>query len=210
VLMAGVLARQRDTDLTRQWEIAVAAHFDTYGLRAGYVDDGTLSPQELHRLQRPQLSPRGYHTSSPVNGAPQHHYVLQAALASLEDWARGGPPAPAANVFDTHKFQPLRLQRDSHGIVRGGVRTPWVDAPVATYSGLGQRVRGFGILFGSTRAWSAREVATRYPGGPDQYRSEFDAALGASVDAGFLLPEDREEATALGHLSWPDVNEETP
>ena len=31
-----------------------------------------------------------------INFAPQHHYVLQAAIAGLHSWVRTGEPPPSA------------------------------------------------------------------------------------------------------------------
>lgn len=201
-LLGGVFARQEDTRLHRTWEIAGAAHFDTYGLRAGYLDDGTLTPAALLAGLAPQRSPRGFRTSAPVNSGPQQHYVLQAALHALSRWVADGVAPPTATPLRTRPLQPLRMRRDERGIAEGGVRTPWVDVPLTVLSGLGQRTPGCGLLFGSTRPLPTRALEQLYPGGSDDYRTAFRAALGDAVAGGFLLTEDLTEIAALGESAW--------
>ena len=49
-LLGGGRAGQRDSERLRQWEIAGAAHADTYLVIAGNSDDGTLAPERLAEL----------------------------------------------------------------------------------------------------------------------------------------------------------------
>ena len=205
VLMGSGFARQPDGARFRLWEIAGAAHFDTYGLRAGRIDDGRRPPEELHEALRPMADPRGHRTSAPVNSGPQQHYVLQAALSHLARWAAGGAPPPAAPRLATRPLLPLALIRDDAGIAVGGLRTPWVDAATAVLSGLGQRVRSYGMLFGSTCPLPGRELAARYPAGRTDFEARFEAATWQAVDAGHLLADDAEEILALGRCAWADV-----
>jgi hypothetical protein len=203
VLMGGAFARQPDGPRHRAWEVAGAAHFDTYGLKAAYVDDGSLDASELHRLLAPVRDPRGYRTTAPVNGGPQQRYVLAAAFEALRGWASGGPPPPSAEPVQTAWMQPLRLVRDSNGIARGGVRSPWVDAPLASLSGLGQRTTGFGMLFGTTRPLDAQARDRLYPSGRDDYVEQFRLAAADAVRRGHLLASDLPEVLGLGEAAWP-------
>jgi Alpha/beta hydrolase domain len=202
-LMGSVLARQEDTESFRLWEIAGAAHFDMYALKAAYVDDGSLTPQRLADLLQPVVSPRGFRTTLPVNGGPHQHYVLQAALRALGDWsAHRSRPAEAPRLR-TRLVPHVGLARDRYGLAQGGVRTPFVDVPASVLSGFGQRAAGFGMLFGSTRPLTTAQLGSRYAGGQTQYDEEFAEATHGAVAAGFLLPDDTEEILALGHLAWP-------
>jgi hypothetical protein len=149
--------------------------------------------------------PRGHRTSAPVNSGPQQHYVLQAALAHLARWAAGGAPPPEAPRLATRPLLPLALVRDDAGIAVGGLRTPWVDAPTAVLSGLGQRVRGFGLLFGSTQPLPLTALVARYPAGRPDFEARFEAATRQAVDAGHLLADDAPEILALGRCAWADV-----
>ena len=53
ILLGGRLAAQPDSERIRVWEMAGAAHADTYTVSAGRHDDGTLSPERMAELLRP-------------------------------------------------------------------------------------------------------------------------------------------------------------
>ncbi|SHN46949.1 alpha/beta hydrolase domain-containing protein [Cryptosporangium aurantiacum] len=205
-LLQAIGSRQPDDDRVRLWELAGAAHADTYTIAAAFGDSGALTAEELAGSLTPSADPFGVRFAAPVNGGPQQHYVGQAAVAALDRWVRGGEPPARAPRLATSDPGPLDLDED--GIARGGVRTPWVDVPVAVLSGLGQEESGGGaMLFGSTRFFDADRLAERYPGGRPEYLTRFAAAARAAVDAGFLLAEDLEEITALSAAAsgspWP-------
>ena len=82
------------------------------------------------------------------------------------------------------------------------MRTPWVDAPPAVYSGLGQPGE-MNELFGTTRPLPDAARAARYPGGRADYLAQFRIATAAAVDAGFLLAADAAEIEGLGTHLWP-------
>ena len=202
--MQGILARADDTDTARFWEIAGAAHFDSWGLSVSQEDDGTLSPERLAELGAPMKSPLGG-SEEPVNSGPQQHYVLQAALAHLERWAAGGEPAPHAPYLDTTADGDRTvLAVDEHAIGKGGIRTPWVDVPIAQLTGLGAKGEGFTGLFGVTRPFDAAKLGALYPGGRDEYLQRFTAAAEGARSEGFLLDADIEEIVAVASASWPN------
>jgi hypothetical protein len=196
--LAYLPARQPDGARFRLWEVAGSSHCDTYFLGASPRDDGSLPAAEMLRLLG-DTRPDGFGLPVPMNSGPQMHYVLQRAFDALDAWVRDGVAPPSADRIELDGDGPAR---DEHGIARGGIRTPWVDAPVATLSGLGQP--GHLVdLFGSTRAFDASELERRYPGGRDEYVDQFVAAARAAIDAGFVLEADRSEMEALGAAAWP-------
>lgn len=190
-------SRQPDAERFRLWEIAGAAHADSYLLVASAADDGSLAPAELARLLAPTDTVFGMKMTAPLNAGPQQHYVLQAALAHLDRWAAGGPPPPSAPRLElaTGGASPFAL--DAHGLVRGGLRTPWVDAPTAVLSGLGQSGPEFAFLFGTTRPFDAATRARLYPGGRSDFLARFDKATSDALARGFLLEADAPEIRAL-------------
>jgi hypothetical protein len=199
--MSGILARCEDGPNTRIWEIAGAAHFDTYGLIASYEDDGRLPAARLAELMGPTDEPLGLRSEEAVNSAPQLHYVLQAALTHLEHWISEGDPAPHAPPLETtgNDREPT-LARDEHGNARGGIRTPWVEVPTAVLSGIGAKGEGFTRLFGVTRPFDSATLATLYPGGRDEYIEKFSAAAESARAAGFLLEPDVPEIVAVARV----------
>ncbi|GAA3395830.1 alpha/beta hydrolase domain-containing protein [Cryptosporangium minutisporangium] len=203
-------SRQPDADRFRLWEIAGAAHADTYTIRAAFGDSGALGAAELAALLAPTRNPFGPEFAAPINSGPQHHYVAQAAVAALDRWVRSGTApavAPrltlrAADSDGADRAHPLEL--DAAGLARGGVRTPWVDVPTAVLSGLGQEASGGGaVLFGSTWPFAADVLAARYPGGHDEYLAAFARSTREAIDRGFLLAEDEDEIVAVAAASYP-------
>jgi hypothetical protein len=70
-----------------------------------------------------------------MNENPLLSYEYHAALANLDQWVRKGTPPPKAErikVNGTDTEQPS-VALDQYGNGQGGVRTFYVDVPVATY-----------------------------------------------------------------------------
>ncbi|KAB2812328.1 hypothetical protein F9L07_11110 [Pimelobacter simplex] len=169
-------ARQPDGPLLRLWEVAGAAHADYFQIGEFEAFLGCADP---------------------VNRG-QQVYVVRAALRHLDRWARGGAPAPSAVPLEVVDGA---FVRDELGIVRGGVRTPVVDAPADVV--VGEAAPGASAicgLFGRTlplpTGAGERRWATR-----DDYVAAYTAATDAAVAAGFVLAEDR--AAVLGELRTP-------
>jgi Alpha/beta hydrolase domain len=203
IMLGGVRGRQPDNDRFRLWEIAGAAHFDTYGLVAAHRDDGSLPVAELAALMAPTDEVMGQKAASLVNSGPQQHYVLNAALAHLEAWVRRGNPPPGADRFEITGGESPVLVLDDLGNVRGGVRTPWVDVPVAALSGLGQQGAVFTVLFGVTRPFDGAQLDRLYPNGRRQYLAAFERRLDEAIGSGFLLEADRDEILGVAAAACP-------
>jgi hypothetical protein len=200
VVLGGGAPAQPDGEHLRLWELAGASHVDTYTLVASARDDGRLAPAAFAELMKPTTTLMFATTAFPVNSGPQQHYVGQAALDALVGWAAGGPPPPTAPRLELDAEQ--RLVPGEHGIARGGIRTPWVDVPTATLSGLGQTGEGFAVLAGRTDPFDQQTLDRLYPGGRADYLDRFAASLDATIAAGFLRPEDRAEILALAEASY--------
>jgi hypothetical protein len=195
--LGSAAARQPDSERFRLWEIAGASHADSYLLVASATDDGRLSPEELGKLLAPIDEFMGMKMSLPINSGPQQHYMLQAALAHLDRWAAGGAPPPEAPRLELGgDGEPLAL--DALGIAKSGIRSPWVDAPTAVLSGLGQSGTEFAFLFGTTRPLAPGSAARLYPRGRADFLARFHAATDEALARGFLLEEDAAEVRALG------------
>jgi hypothetical protein len=196
--LAYLSARQPDSAQFRLWEVAGAAHCDTYFLCASALDSGSLPAEDLAALIA-RADTSGIPTERPINSGPQMHYVLQRAFDALERWMRDGVRPPSAERLEVDAEG--RLVRDESGIGCGGVRTPWVDAPNAVLSGLGQPGE-MTELFGTTQPLEDAARAARYPRGRDDYLERFRAATDAAVSDGALLAADAAEIEALGAAAW--------
>jgi hypothetical protein len=202
ILLGGGRAEQPDAEHLRIWEVAGAAHADTYTVGAGRHDDGTLDPERLAELLSPTTNLLVETTDTPINAGPQQHYVSQAALAHLARWASGGQPPPSAPRLAVDEGgSGFRL--DDNGLAVGGIRTPWVEVPTAVLSGLGQSGESFAMLFGRTEPFGQDVLAALYPGGTAEYLHRFETSLDSTIDAGFILEDDREEILAVAAYSYP-------
>ena len=181
--------RQPDSERVRTWEIAGTAHGDAYLIEGGRRDSGRLTPTDRANAFRDA----GEREDRP-NSAPQHHYVAVSAYEHLRWWAEGGPPPAKAPRLE-FVAKEMRFAVDDTGNTAGGVRTPWVDAPVAVYSGLGRDGRPAGL--GSTAPLPTDVLARLYPNGITDYVHRFSWSLDMAIAAGFLLPEDRKEILAF-------------
>ncbi len=163
-------AQQEDGEQIRLWEVAGAAHADSYLLLAAQSDTGSLPAAEMARLIGTTVLPAPMTTDVPINSGPQQHYVGQAGLRALERWVAEGLAPPGA---DRLTVQGDGFATDEHGVARGGVRTPWVEVPAAVLSGLGQSGTGFAFLFGTTRPLDAAARAGLYPRRPGRVSRPF-------------------------------------
>ena len=168
-------ATQPDSRSFRLWEVPGTSHVDTTELG--------LSAAEV--LRDIPFYPQGTCKQQPNNG--QERYVMDAALAQLNRWARAGTPAPQASRIDIANGAYVT---DKFGNALGGVRTPAVDAPTATLTGNGNTGTSLlCFLLGTTTPLSAARLAALYP-----LHSDYVAAVARSaasdVGRGFLLPAD--------------------
>jgi hypothetical protein len=189
-----------DTDLFRLWEMAGPAHApNDYSLYTnhtvvkahtnGLVDlyDPEAAADWGYR-QRPGLCvTRNYFQAGPF-------YSL--ALVALDDWVRSGePPAPMPRA---ERAGGGRVW-DEHGNLRGGLRSPLLEVPIATYFAGGVpdqadpcgAVGGRTPLTGTTRIFDAGKLAALYGSG-EGYLQAFTAAVDDALAAGHLLPESAE------------------
>jgi hypothetical protein len=197
-------ARQPDNEHLRTWEMAGAAHADTYVLQVAAIDAPATPPEKIAAAYRPSDSFFGVKLAKPVNAAPQHHYVVKAALAALDRWIRTGQAPSSAEPLQLGSTDPPALKADGQGLALGGVRTPWVDVPTQRLSGVGNSGLGpIGALFGVTEPFDQATLDRLYPGGKRDYLQRFEASLDRTIAAGFLLPADREEILRLADLMYP-------
>ncbi|BDX34327.1 hypothetical protein TUM20985_48740 [Mycobacterium antarcticum] len=203
-------ARQPDSQRLRTWEIPGTAHADNYTIKVGFIDSGSAPLADLVAAYAPTSSLMGRQLPHCINNAPQHHYVLQAAIAQLVDWVRSETAPPSAPPIDLTATDPPQLIGDDHGLATGGVRTPWVEVPVARTSGLCAADDVLALLFGSSERFGAGPLAVLYPGGSADYLTKFTASLDATIAAGFLRADDRQEILDLAAATYPAPSREDP
>lgn len=176
-----VLSRQPDSSRIRTWEVAGTSHADLH----------QIGPYE-NLLGCP----------TPVNRG-QQRFVLRAALRHLASWAAGGTAPPSAPPLELDNAgDARRFLLDEIGNVRGGVRSPSVDAPTQVLSGIvAGDVPRICVLFGSTTPADPEALGRSYAGAED-YLARYRAATTDMIRAGFALDDDRDEILADAH---PDL-----
>jgi Alpha/beta hydrolase domain len=199
-------ARQPDSQQLRVWEIAGTAHADNYTILVAPIDTGSAALTDIVAAYAPTNMLMGQQLDHFINFAPQHHYVLQAALSQLCQWVRTSQPATSAAPIELSDAEPPQPIVDANGLARGGVRTPWADVPIARTSGVGTEESTMSSIFGSGEPFDDAAVRRLYPGGVADYLERFTAALDSSIQSGFILAADREEILQLAAATFPDVN----
>ena len=179
-------ARQTDSDMIRVWEVAGTAHADAYGLDIGNTDTGKAATDTTY--SPPVTSISGViNCNLPINAGPQH-YVESAAIWALNRWVQKGTAPSHAPLLDVVAGTPPAITLDAHGNAVGGIRTPQVDAPIATLSGGGQS-GVFCNLFGTTTPFDSTTLKALYPK-HSTYVTAVKKSKNAAVKAGFLLKVD--------------------
>ena len=131
---------------------------------------------------------------------------VQAALAGLDRWLRSGrPPASARPLQLATGGRPgvaPSLAKDANGLALGGVRTPWVDVPIARLAGEGDPASFIGMLAGVTEPFDKARLARLYPGGKADYLARFTRALDRAIRAKHILPETRQEILDIAAINF--------
>ena len=196
-------ARQTETPdgNFRLWEVAGTSHFDVYGLIIGLTDtgDGQGEIENLATMQNPPSIPQPglIECAQPINTGPMH-WVFNAAVYWIEQWLKKGTPPPVAPRFAATSApgDPVVFSVDEHGNALGGIRTPYVDVPIAKLVGTGNTgapggppTSTFCSLFGETVPFTSAGLAALYPKHAT-YVKEFGRAAQNAVRSKFLLSKD--------------------
>ena len=196
VIGSNLGARQPDTPMFREWEMAGTSHADAYTVTVGFSDvgDGKGATQMFGYMRTPLTAG----CDLPINAGP-HHWLLNAAFHHLDDWVRTGIAPPSAPPLAVASTSPVVLVRDAVGNAVGGVRSPQVDAPVAVIDGLNTG-SGFCRLFGSTTPLTPTQLTALYPTHSD-FVAKWSASLSTNIANGYILPGDQAELLAAATSS---------
>jgi hypothetical protein len=190
-----------DSKLFRLWELAGPSHSTQN--RQSYEDEALLYSQSNGLAGGNWNADEGRswgYRAAPGDCLRRNYfdvsYQWAAALVALDDWLRTGKaprPMPRARRDANGRVY------DQHDNLAGGVRSPLVDVPIATYyaglAGPAGTTDPCGVvgsnypLYGTTKVFDAPTLAKLYPT-PETYLKKFDAAVNAAVAAGSLLRED--------------------
>ncbi len=166
-------ATQANAKAFRLWEVAGTAHADDCSVNLCQSDTGDVA-SAIARFDAMLNPPVTFSVfppcSAPINTG-ESGYTLSAAVEQLETWtatggALGGIPASAPPLFagqsvgEGSSTQPVL---DGNGNVVGGVRSPAVDVPVATLTGVSTSTPSFCFLSGTTIPFSMATLHSLYP-----------------------------------------------
>jgi len=196
-------ARQPDTSMFRGWEVAGTSHADGYTLGVAGKDVGERSSDvELFQtmLEPPaELYGGIISCDSPINAGPMT-YPLRASIDALNTWIADGEAPPKSPRLQMTGDAAAPFVLDANGNVTGGIRTPQVDAPVATLSGLGQSGSNFCGIFGTTKPFEPTKLSSLYPSHA-AFVQAWNTATDRAVKAGFILPADAKHIKAAAAQS---------
>ena len=131
-------------DRYRLWEVPGASHISNDLGGAPMTEERDLA--EIERLPLRALPPTGCSREQYQRGPwvgvhgvvdPNPYpfgYVADAAFADLTKWLDQGTPPPRAARIQVTDTRAGTTGRDRFGNALGGLRTPFVDVPTATYS----------------------------------------------------------------------------
>jgi hypothetical protein len=206
---AGLAYRRPDSDAPgdryRLWEVPGASHV------SNDLNDPAITLQrslaELQGIPVSALAPTGcthqQFVDGPSVGVPgvvdPNTYpfsdVANAAFADLTRWVDNGVAPPHAPTIDVSSRG--SILRDSFGNALGGLRTPFVDVPIATYTPTDTVAHttafsGFCILYGYNTPFSHTTLKSLYTS-HGQYVSRVAQEADQLVREGFWLGPDAEE-----------------
>ena len=181
-------SRQDDSSNFRLWEVAGTAHADLYTFLDNRLDTGN-NPKVAAVVENASPIPGIIDCDKPVNAGPQH-FVANAAIRALNTWLVDGTAPEMADRLDV-AGTPDAFVLDNLGNVAGGIRTPYVDAPIAVLSGEGQPRDGAGFCFlsGTTFLFDAATLGSLYADNA-AYIEAVNSSTDDAVSKGFLIPED--------------------
>ena len=126
----------------------------------------------------------------PLMDFPVMRYVVNAAFANLDRWVKDGTPAPRAErvAVKNGGTPQAAIATDEFGNAIGGVRSPYLDVPTATYYASTPGPGTCGNL-GHKEAFTWERLETLY-GASAKYASRFTQAVDALVRARWLTESD--------------------
>ena len=192
----------KDSGLFRLWEIAGAAH--TSNNSSSYHDQQLIynhSNGNAGEYDKESAYSWGYQNQPGEclsRNWYQAGYIWSSALVTLDEWVRtGDAPDPMPRI----ERNADGVMFDEFGMMKGGVRTPIIDVPLASYyAGVSMPptqdpcgVAGGAIaLSGTTRIFTAEQLAELYPK-PGDYLKRFEVATKEAVANGHILATDADQ-----------------
>lgn len=185
----GIKTRQEDSDREdlkyRVYEIAGATHDTKFSMIDYYADDPDM--------EKIGIVPGFPSVDDYPNDYP-YEYCFYAVYRMLFSWVRDSVCPPHGMRIEVNEDGQNRT--DALGNAIGGMRTPFLDVPFATYYSYCAVKRASGEvvkhgLFGHMEPFSKEKLEKLY-GNPENYRKMVEESAKKQAESGFLLYEDLE------------------
>ncbi len=203
------VTRQADTATYRLWEVAGTAHFDAYGGGLGLLDVGDVegAASVLYALRNPPATVFGFICCNKAINAGPMTFVLSAALHALNEWIKTGlAPCSVEQLQATNftLYNPCIL-RDELGNARGGIRTPFVEVPLAALAGTGNSgSQDFCMFFGTTEPYTPARLYALYPNSKS-FLEKWSKATTLAMEQGVIRPADAKRLIAAVEKLEDDI-----
>lgn len=165
--------RPADTDWQKFWYQAGAAHapqdWAHYVWRSDMRDLAANAP-----------APDGVNAGCSVNRG--EGFGVRGGIHWINRWVRGAGAPPTGPRLVRNETG--ALVRDADGHAQGGIRYPYIEAPIGVNSSSGCP------LFGSYTPFSSSQIIARYPT-KQAYVDAVTAAADTAIAEGFMVPSDR-------------------
>ena len=138
---------------------------------------------------------------APLNPFPLE-YQLNAAFDNLDTWVRTGVPAPQASHMTAigDGTPAATILTDEYGNALGGVRSPAVDVPTATYYGTAPGGGTCLLLWGHYEPFTASQLQRLYTS-HDAYVTEVKADVHTLLNERWLTREDAAAITSAAQAA---------
>jgi hypothetical protein len=179
LLTSTIVARRPDsddpTDRYRRYEIPGAAHVNKKSM------DNSPNSADSAKAGVPD-------SVSKCEGIDQYgvtdfpiEIFMNSAYQNLYAWIRTGTPPPKAEpivIENDPEKKGITIKLDEHGNALGGVRHPYVEAPVATYYGKSKALDEVSAFFCSLAGYKipfdAAKIKALYPAKEDYLKKVYD------------------------------------
>ncbi len=207
--VSGFAARRNDSDdwndRFRWIEVPGAGHID----RDAYTGFPSLADQDaagnaLGTVEWPFAAPCT--PAIPLAEPPMLRVGYNVALNALDNWVRRGIKPPHIPRIETRGTgTSLAVVADEHGNARGGLRSPYVDVPVASYTTTSPGPANCPEM-GHTTRFDAQKLTSVY-GSFGGYAAKASASIATLRRAEWLTPRDAQrlsrELIEGERAKWP-------
>ena len=175
----------------RRYEIAGASHIDRWAYDRGFPTFADQAATGGNPQGTPEF-PLNAKCDPPFTFSTDTRlkYAYDSTLVQLDAWARKGKPALKAPMIEV-KDGAVVLDAAGNGV--GGVRSPWVDVPAATY--FTGTTPAACREFGHTVAFDKARMDSLY-GSEKNYQTKFAQSVDQLVKAGWYTESDGKKMKA--------------